>query len=73
MPNEPTLYHQGESFKDSNKVAYIKAQNSLYNILAKFEHDHECDIRVDGKSLREWMETEVFNHRCHVQVRGVKG
>ncbi len=68
MPNIPTLDHQGDTFKNSTKIAYCKAQMSLYNLLDKFERDNDCRIFVDKMALRDWVETDEFNHRCHVKI-----
>ncbi len=57
-----------EMFKVNSRVAYIQAAHSLYNLLSKFESDNECRIEVDGKNIRDWVETEIFDHRCHVRV-----
>lgn len=57
-----------EIFKVNSRVAYIKAQNSLATLLIKFESDNDCKITVNNKPIREWVETEVFDHRCHVRV-----
>ena len=62
MAYRPTL----NSIPD--KVSVVRAQNSLYALLSKFAHDNDCEIEVDGKSLHDWMEEEVFDHRCHVKI-----
>lgn len=68
MPNIPTLNYQGDTFKNSTAIAYRQAQTSLYNLLDKFAEDNDCRIFVDKMSLLDWMETDGFNHRCHIQI-----
>lgn len=47
---------------------FRKANESLYAILAKFAHDRETTITVNGRELGEWLQTANFQHRVHVQV-----
>jgi hypothetical protein len=70
MPNVPTLNFKGITFDVQNQVAYQNAKRSLYALIIKFIQYHDCKITVliDGESLTHWMETEVFDHRCHVKV-----
>lgn len=68
MPNIPTLNLKIESLKVETSEAYKIAQSSLYNLLEKFGHENDCIIKVNGKTLRQWLKTEFFTHRCHVQI-----
>jgi hypothetical protein len=74
MPYEPVVasdnpqFRETQLFKEHSNVAVVKATNSLYALLTKFQRDTDCHITVDGKEIREWVETEVFDHRCHVRV-----
>jgi hypothetical protein len=69
MPYSPTINLDGDSFTDGNRVSYVKAQYSLYHIVIKFINDNNCTITIDGKSPTDWLESQIFDHRCHVQVK----
>ncbi len=71
MSYSPALNFTAPSFAEGNRVSYIKAQHSLYNLIIKFiqYNENKITILIDGKSPTEWFESEIFDHRCHVQIK----
>ena len=77
MSYNPT-YHRGyhsdivlrgtETFKKAQEEVCEQAQNSLVALLKKFAAENDCMIEVNGKTVDDWAESEVFDHRCHVKI-----
>ena len=64
--DEPTLYANG--FEGSKYKAAHKAATSLYHLLVKFAAENNCTITIDNMPLIDWVESTVFDHRCHVKI-----
>ena len=53
---------------DPNRVSAIRAQNSLYHLVKKFAGENDCEITIDSKTPEDWLEQDIFDHRCHVKI-----
>lgn len=69
MEYSPTLGQPEGTFEDRKTEHYEEAAETLCEVLALFEKERGCKVRLDGRTRSRWLrECGRFDHRVRVRV-----